>query len=445
MFLNNFLFSKQMKNIALINLPSPFLINERVFPNLGLIQLATSQIKRGYNAEIIDLCGSKDLVGDLEKIASNFDIFGMSSTTPQFVEAYKVNNILKKLNPAAKTILGGAHPSALYSLVKLGKTSDINLKTLENFDNIVVGEAENLNLTDLKEKWTVAPLIKEISEEPIPNRNLVDIMSYNYFLKGKPTTTIMTQRGCPFKCDFCCGREIDMYRKSRQKSAKMVLDELDYLNSEFGFDSFMWFDDELNVNKNHLFELSKKLKHRNYQHRGFVRSDLVVKHPETLDFLGESGFVELCSGVESGSERVLKRIQKGTTPEINSRAAELIMDAGFDYKAFTIIGHPSETYDELMKTMNWIKDTKPHGFDISILTPYPGSRIYDHSQDSIKYAGYNREWNGLYFKEVDYSSASSFYKGKPGEYSCNVRTDELSSEDLIQLRDKFESELKNYN
>lgn len=431
-----------MKEVVLINLPSPFLVNERVFPNLGLIQLATSQRLRGYSTEIIDLCGLENPEKTLEAIAYKFDIFGFSSTTPQFTEAYKLNRFLKKINPSAETIIGGAHPSALYSLFKTGNTHNINLKTIEEFDKIVVGEGENLDLRKLNNKWTISPIIKEIDNEPIPDRSLFDIKSYKYFLNGKPTTTIMTQRGCPFKCNFCCGREIEMYRKSRRKSPEKVVEELDYLNSEFGFSSFMWFDDELNVNANHLYRLSKELKKRNYQHRGFVRSDLIVKHPETLDFLGESGFIELCSGVESGSERILNLIQKGTTPEINFKAAKMIMDKGFIYKAFTIIGNPSETYDDLVKTMNWIRETKPYSFDISILNPYPGSKIYDYSKISTKYEGYSKEWNGLYFKDIDYSSSASFYKGKPGNYSCNVRTDELTSSDLIELRDSFENMLR---
>ncbi|GAI04722.1 unnamed protein product, partial [marine sediment metagenome] len=397
--------------------------------------------KRGSETKIIDLCGSKNPEKILEEIANEFDIFGFSSTTPQFIETYKLNKKLKEINPSVKTIIGGAHPSAIYSLIKTGNKTDINIKSIEDFDKIVVGEGDYVDLENLSGKWNISPLIKNISEEPIPDRSLINIHSYKYLLNEKPTTTIMTQRGCPFKCVFCCGREIEMYKISRQKPAKKVLEELDYLNSEFGFSSFMWFDDELNLNLKHVQEIAKELKHRNYQHRGFVRSDLLVKHPETLEALGESGFVELCSGVESGSERILNLVQKGT-PEINSQAAQMIMDAGFRYKAFTIVGHPSETYRDIEKTIDWLKENKPHGFDVSILAPYPGSIIYNHSQPSIKYKGYTKEWKGLYLNNIDYSSQESFAKGKPGEYSCNVRTDELTANDLIKIRDEMETELK---
>lgn len=120
----------------------------------------------------------------------------------------------------------------------------------------------------------------------------------------------------------------------------------------------------------------------------------------------------------------------------------MIMGAGLTYKAFTIIGHPSETYKDIEKTINWLKQVRPTNFDVTIMTPYPGSIIYDGSKPSEKYNGYGREWNGLYFNDVDFSSQRSVAKGKPGEYSCSVRTDELTSEDLVKIREDMSGILK---
>lgn len=431
-----------MKKIVLINPPSPFLMKERVFPNLGLIQLATSLKQNGQEVEIMDLCGSENPEQEIEKISNRYELFGFSSTTPQFIEVVKLNRKLKKKNPSARTIIGGAHPSAVYSLTLSGNYHDPNIDPLNQFDHIVVGEGDNLDLLNLKEKWIIAPTIKDLSKTPFPDRTFVDIKSYKYFLEGKETTILMTQRGCPFQCTFCCGRNIDMYRRVRSKSPEQIVEELDYLNSEFGYSSFMWFDDEVNVNSKRLSSISKLLRKRNYQHRGFIRSDLLLKNPKSLDDLVEAGFVELCSGVESGSQKILDIIQKKTTPEGNAKAAEMIMSAGLNYKAFTIIGNPSETYKDIEKTKEWIREVKPTGFDISILMPYPGSILYNEGKTSSKYPDFDKEWKGLYFKSIDYSSTKSFYKGKPGEYSCHVRTEELSSKDLIHLRDEMEKELK---
>lgn len=424
--------------IALINPPAPFLIKQRVFPNLGLLDLATAQIAKGEDISVIDLCESENPIKEIKEIANEFDIFGFSSTTPQFIETYNLHQTLKRANPNAKTIIGGPHPSAIYSLIKAGRYDDPNIKPLNEFDYIVAGEGEELDLSSLQKGWTVTPIIKDMNKLQIPNRSLMDITSYKYNVNNKPTTTIMTQRGCPFQCTFCCGRDIDMYNKVRSKSPENVLAELDYLHSEFGFDSFSWFDDELNVNPSRLLELSKKLQTRDYIHRGLIRSDLLVKYPETLEALADAGFAELTTGVESGSEKILQIIQKGVTSDTNSKAAQMIMEKGISYKAFIIIGNPGETYEDIEKTKKWIKDNNPDGIGVSILSPYPGSKIYNHSTPSTKYKGFDREWNGLFFKEIDYSLEESFFRGKPGEYTCNIRTNELSSEDLIKIRDDIE-------
>jgi anaerobic magnesium-protoporphyrin IX monomethyl ester cyclase len=233
-----------------------------------------------------------------------------------------------------------------------------------------------------------------------------------------------------------------MYRRARSKSPEKVVEELDYLNEEFGFSSFMWFDDELNLNPKRVIELSRLLGRREYSHRGFVRSDMLLKHPETLESLIDAGFIELCSGFEYGSRRLLDATKKGTTPEQNALAARMIMDKGVRYKCFGIVGGPGETYEEVMETKKWLQEVRPDGFDITILSPYPGSELYNHSVPSTKYSGFDREWNGLYFKRPDFAENETFYKGIPGRYPCNIRTDELTSEELIALREGIERDLK---
>ncbi|MFH1308570.1 MAG: radical SAM protein [Patescibacteria group bacterium] len=432
-----------MKRVVLVNPPSPFLMEQRVFPNLGLIQLVTSLRFQGQQVDLLDLCGVADPDNQLRDAAENYDFIGFSSTTPQFGEAFRLNQVVRETNPQAKTIIGGPHPSAVSSLVKDGLIGDPNIASLEEFDFIVVGEADDLDLTTLNEKWTQAPPVRNISKLPIPDRSLVDIHSYKYSLKGEPTTTVMSQFGCPYSCSFCCGREMDMYRKVRSKSAERIAEELDYLNEKFGFTSFMWFDDEVNINPLRLAKIADLLEGKGYQHRGFVRADLVTKHPETLDHLVRAGFVEVCSGVESGSQRILDLVEKGTTVEQCIEAAELIHARCLDYKAFAMIGHPSETYVDIQRTIEVLKATRPKSFDIVILTPYPGSKLYNHSVHSTKFPGYDREYKGLYFRTIDFSQKPSFYKGIPGEYTCQVRTDDLSSDELLRIRDEIETELKN--
>jgi radical SAM superfamily enzyme YgiQ (UPF0313 family) len=423
---------KEKEKMILINPPSPFLTNERVFPNLGIIQLATAWRKRKIKVRILDLNGNENWKGAMAFEALNDNIFGITSTTPQFKYAHEINRIIKEVNPDAFTIIGGPHASAISMLRQRG-ISDLNILSLNDFDQVICGDGEDWEIGN---KWAVYH--NKESKQPIPDRSLIDIQSYHYNLNGRPTTSILTQRGCAFQCTFCCGRDMEMYNKVRFKSPKEVIREMDEIHEKFGFSAFMWYDDEINLSTNRLMELCKLLTKRDYIHRGFVRTDMIVKHPETVDAMKKAGFVKLCAGIESGSDRMLRAINKGTTSEINHKARQIIKNRGIHFEAFMMLGHPGETMEDVELTKQWIKDAKPDDFDLNLTTPYPGSRMYDDAT----WNGKEWDFNGLFFDKPDYSKEDSFYKGKNAQSSSNIRTGEISNEEYIKLRDDIQKELK---
>jgi radical SAM superfamily enzyme YgiQ (UPF0313 family) len=426
------------KEIALIIPNNPFLINEKVFPNIGLLRVATQLRNEGHNVDVLDFSGKKP--EEIIPYAHQYRTFGFTSTTPEFPYAIELLRYLKQENQEAKTIIGGAHASALYQLRQKG-IADKNIGDLEVFDTIFSGEGEDTT-NMFKPGWQKGRVIKDIEQVSIPDREFLDIRSYHYSIFGKDTTCITTQRGCPYQCGFCSGRDIEMYNHIRFHSPSRVLEEMDELNEKYGYTSFMWYDDEINLNIGRLEILCKELSKRDYQHRGFVRSNLIVKHPESVKWLKEAGFVKICSGVESGSDRMLESVNKKITVEMNTEARQLFRDAGIHYEAFAVMGFPGETLGDIMKTYQWLKENKPDDFDLNLITPYPGSIIYDHAVPSAKFKDYNWEFNGLYFNKPKYSREDSFYKGLARQSHSDVRTDELSNEDLKRLRDSIDGELR---
>lgn len=430
--------------IKLINPPSPFLLDEKVFPSLGLLSVGTA-LKKHADVEIIDLTGEKDLESKLDEHLKFDDIFGITATSAQFNIATKINNYIKKIRPNATTILGGAHANCITEEIGKSLYRSDNLKDLDTFDYIVRGEVENNPIKLIKNIGTLISSkyidlgLADLKTTPIPDRSMIDIDSYKFQLDGKKGTTILTQRGCPFRCDFCSGRETEMYGKVRQRSPEQIVEEMDYLNSDFGFESFQWFDDEVNVNPSRLKRLAELLKDKNYKHRGFIRSDLMLKHPESLDYLEQIGFVELCAGVESGSDRILKLIGKNTTYADNAKVARMIMDRGIRFKAFAMVGHPSETKKDLEMTYKWMEDVKPTSHDAAIMTPYPGSKLYDQAKRSKIFKGYDWSYKGLYFNKPRFSQESPFHKGTPGQYHSYVRTKKLTGDDILKARIKLEN------
>jgi len=429
-------------NLALINPPSPFLINERVAYNLGFVRVATHLHKDGHNVTFFDFAGNKNYLSDAKNI-NGYDAYLFSSTTPQFPYTYKIFKTIKERTSNIYTIIGGAHASAISSLKEKGIKDD-NINTLNEFDTIFNGEGEDTT-NIFKKGWVKGKLIKNIDDTLLPNTSFIDIKSYKYFINNIPTTNIMTQRGCPHQCEFCCGRDIEMYNKTRFHSPERILKELDELNNKYGYTSFMWYDDEININNSRLEKLCLKLSKRNYQHRGFIRNDQIVSNPKSIEWMKKAGFVKLCAGVESGSNRILELIKKKSSYKINLLARKIVGNAGIHYESFLLLGHPSETLHDVMLTKQWLLEAKPDDFDLNIITPYPGSKIYDNSIPSNKFKNYKWEYNRLYFNKPDYSKEDSYYKGIDGLSIINTRTDDLDYDTLFNLRNNIEKEVREKN
>jgi len=428
--------------IALIQPNSPFLTDERVFPNIGLVRVGTQLEYEGHDIKIYDFNNKndKEISSTMKKIANDYDYYNFSSTTPQFLYTKKIFDYLKEENPNAKTIIGGPHASALYQLKQRG-IKDINVNDLEIFDTIYAGEGEETS-NMFKSGWQKGKLIKHIDDVLVPNRNLIDLNSYNYTLFDKDTTSIQTQRGCPHQCVFCCGRDIEMYNKVRTHSPKRVLEELDDLQLNYGYESFMWYDDEINLSNKRLEKLCIDLSTRPYQHRGFIRNDNIVKNPESVKYMKNAGFVKLAAGIESGSDRILNILNKKSDYKTNLKARQIVGDAGVHYEGFMIIGHPSETLDDIKLTRKWLLEAKPDDFDLNLLTPYPGSKIYNDSIPSTKFKDYGWEWKGLYFNKPRYQEEESYYKGLNKQSKSDIRTKTLSNEDLTNIRNDLEAEVR---
>ena len=165
----------------------------------------------------------------------------------------------------------------------------------------------------------------------------------------------------------------------------------------------------------------------------------------------DAGFVKLCAGVESGSNKMLKIIDKKITAEEHLEARRLIKEAGIHYEAFILLGHPGETMEDVELTKQWLIKAKPDDFDINLVTPYPGSRMYDEAKRVKMYLPvakakgldkYEWEYNGLYFNKPRYSEDDSFYKGIDRQSESDIRTDEITNEQYRELRDKIEREIR---
>ena len=260
--------------ICLIIPPSPFLLDERVFVQLGILKIASALEQQNYSVDMVDLSGVEnytDVLTDYVKRKGSASIFGITATTPQVPYAVKIANHLKLLLPAtqSKIILGGPHVTLMHTAAKREAKKNFvgsdratkDVEALKNYFDVLVcgdGEIAIFDAIHEDEKIIDADISKskyflshkQFSELPPPARHLVDMSSYKYSIEGVPALSLIAQLGCPFHCTFCSGRNSPFLRKIRLRSIESVIDEVEMLYLTYGVKGFMFYDDELNVNKN---------------------------------------------------------------------------------------------------------------------------------------------------------------------------------------------------
>jgi len=464
--------TKEEKEICLITPPSPFLMDERVFINLGILKVASSLESKGYDVDFLDLSGVKnyrDVIKDYcNKYKKKKSVFGITATTPQIRYAVEIASLIKSIKPISKIVLGGPHVTLMHSsrkrefedkLRNKDRATNEIARLSKIFDVLVCGDGElsifeaikmEKGIIDADDKDSSLFLTNDdFTELPFPARHLVDIKSYKYEIEKKNATHLIAQLGCPFHCTFCSGRNSPFLRKIRTRTQESIISELRHLYKKYSYTGFMFYDDELNVNRKAIIPLMNAITDLqeelgvSFSLRGFVKAELFDK--EQAKAMQRAGFKKLLSGFESGDPRILLNIKKRATLDDNTRCLETAKKYGIKVKALMSIGHAGESHKTIENTKNWLLKMDPEEFDCTIITTYPGSPYFDESVKQGEYYTYTSDITGdkLYQSNIDYLSDIDYYKGDPnGGYISYVWTDYLKPNELAIARGELEKEIR---
>jgi len=238
----------------------------------------------------------------------------------------------------------------------------------------------------------------------------------------------MGSRGCPFKCAFCCKN----HYKVRLNSAERIIKEIELLHNQFGYDAIAFPEDIFILNKGRTIEVCKALKRNGIIWRCLIRADLIVQYGgDFIDMMVDSGCVGVGIGIESGSNFILEKINKGETVEQMKAAVQLLKARGVFVKGFFIVGLPGEDEYTLAETEAFLKEVQLDDIDCKIFQPYPGSPIYNRPDE------YGVQWD-------DGPLEYTFYKGVPGEYYGSLSTDALTTERIVEAWKHFEQTYKDW-
>ena len=392
----------------------------------GLASISAYAKSRGHDIDLIDLRRSVMKEKDKEAFIdwSLFDnqiarsqskVFGLSVLSANFDFAKECIKRIRKIKPDCDIVAGGIHVT-----VEPEESKDLDA------DFYVYGEGEIVfseilegNLEHERRFDNPKP---DLDSLPFADREIFQPLR-ELPIGGsleEPFSTIIIGRGCPYNCNFCQPAERTLFgRKVRMRSVDNVLAELLELKAKYGLASFAIHDDAFSSFPKYISEfVEKKMKvlpEATFYCQG--RADQITKWPEMFKELYKAGLRIISVGFESGSDRVLDFLRKGTTSEQNIEAAEILNDIGIDIWSNLMVGIPTETTSEVIETVQMakrIKEIQPRAMlSWASYTPHPGSDLFEYCKENdlslIKHsADYRRyfEPNNPKIKGVDYNFLS---------------------------------------
>ncbi len=408
-----------------------------IFPPLGLFYIAAALEKAGHQVKIKDLFPNSDYDKTIEEV-KNYqpDWVGVSITTYQFPIAAELISKIKQNIKNTRIVCGGVH-ATLFSR-EIIENLDVDFVICGEGELTVVDLCEAIsNNKDFKNIKGLAynqngkaiinqprELIEDLDQVPFPARHLVNFNSYLRppgVMRGiwmKRGTTIMATRGCPGACTFC-GSKIMFGRRIRRRSVANVIEELKLLKENYNIDGLYFVDDTLLANKVWLLEFLEEFCKLNYNLAWGCLSRVNNIDEEIAQALAKAGCKQLEFGVESGSQKVLKNLKKGTTVEQAINAFKIAKKYKIRPSGSFMVGSPGETYEDIDLTYKIVKKLKPAFVTFFYITPYPGTELYDYAKKNN------------YLKTEDFSK---FEVREPGILEINFKKDEL-----VRIRRKLQN------
>ena len=387
-------------NILLAN---PVVVNQNSHPPLGLLYLAAS-LEMKHSVFMYDPDSSDYNLFDKLINENNIDLVGFYSTSSQRNELFRLIEHTKGLDKNIKVLVGGAHASSI--------PNDILSHSCADY--VIVGEGEYIvpeliekiedsrisspTLFDtgvmLSEKVIRANRISNPSLLNSPLRSLVDMEKYTtkgfnrirgIELKG---TSIMATRGCPYTCSFCSSDSV-FGNKVSYRPPEDIIREMETLKSEYGVEGFFFLDDTLTVNKNYFKYFLENLISAKLDVSWAVQSRVGAFNKEIVYLLEKSGCVQVEFGIESGSERMLNLMNKKQTIEQVVNTFDTLSDSSIRTFGNFMFDYPTETKEDIDKTIELLRQISPDIYCLWQCTPYPGTRVFEQAktENLLKYTG----------------------------------------------------------
>jgi anaerobic magnesium-protoporphyrin IX monomethyl ester cyclase len=254
------------------------------------------------------------------------------------------------------------------------------------------------------------PVLRDLDTLPFPARDLVDMEAYRQAWKsahGFFSLNLVSSRGCPYRCNWCAR---PIYGDSfHVRSAESVAEEMKDLQRIYGAEHLWFADDIFGLKQRWTVELAEAVERRAASLPFKVQSRANLITPQTASALRRAGCAEVWMGVESGSQKVLDAMGKGMHVDQIIDARENLRRAGIRACFFLQFGYPGETWEDIDKTIQLVRGSRPDDIGVSVSYPLPGTKFYDRVRAEL---GEKRNWVDSDDLSVMFSGAytNTFYR-----------------------------------
>ena len=412
-----------MMNILLANPKSVNVFESfgMVFPPLGLLYVAAAAETAGFTVGVEDFCASRNTPSRFN--FRDYDVVGITSDTRRFPGALEIAGRAKQ--QGCTVVMGGPHPAFADEDVLLGGYADFIVKgegglTFPDLLEVIrrgvdPGRVKGISYLGDGRVIRTAPreLVEDLDRLPFPARHLVDIDVYKRFgvrYGGERSVALLsTSRGCPNACEFCATPQ--MYgRRWRARTAGSVVAEIEHVYYDYGYRAVAFADDNFTASPRRVREICNLLIGKNLDiwWWSFSTATALLRNEDMVSLMAQAGAKTIHIGVESPDPATLRELNKNTGAGVPSEAVALLKRNKLDIFASYILGGTNEDRRTILRTIRFARSLDTHVAQFSILTPYPGTVLFNKLKDRLRHTNW-RFYDGthLVFKHQHVSYVAS--------------------------------------
>lgn len=373
---------------------------------LGMVYVAGSLQKAGFDVKIYDAMSKYHTFGQIRDFIKMYspDAVGTAAYTSSLNDAISVLRIAKEINPEIITFLGGIHSNFCWEeiLQKDGKIIDFivrgegEITTTQLLSNVFAGKEPDVpGIAYSRDGKIIAtkerPLIKDLDSLPAA-WELIEWKDYSFKTKKNSTLAVVSSsRGCTQKCTFCSQR-LFWKEKWRARSPGNFVDELEYLNSEYGVDVAMIADETPTFDRERWENILDLLVEKDLDIEILMetRVDDILRDKDIMDKYVKAGILHIYVGAESASQDTLDRYNKNLKIGQSKEAIDLINNAGIISETSFVLGMPDETPASIDSAIKLAKYYNPDLAFFLAIAPWPYSDIYKELASYVEEFDYSK-------------------------------------------------------